>query len=459
MGVNLTRGCVFQLVPGAALLVSALGFWMACGTGVQAGEHSDVRIVRGRSASGFILKHTVGLSWNNTPESSKPFCTATIISAEPPLALTAAHCAQRSAGGGSGVLRPGEPNFVYFGPQDIRPITRAVPNPDWTISYADVAVVEFKGPLPSGFEPVRIADSDELVEAALAASPRNDVGLTDADFVIAGWGVTTTRGSQPEALLTTEVRLWKLFRQGFGLGLLSFESPEGNGACFGDSGGPAFYQIDGQWQLVGVTHGSYSAFLRNLPRDLQGNCDVGKSLYTSAPRFKAWILEVFPDAKLLGQSQPYTRWAGTKTSGSFDEACSLGDTLVWDQWVTLLNLILEAGTDDCAKAKSAFKDGLPASSSSVGESSSISRIELTSGSPAVFQPELLPEAPALVLLSLAGAYSIDEQDLGRFFATLRERLPALRRLKLRKASLALVSEQDVTNAARQQGITLLWSGI
>lgn len=44
-----------------------------------------------------------------------------------------------------------------------------------------------------------------------------------------------------------------------GLQISTIAGPENRaGVCFGDSGGPLFKLVNGQWTLVGVTHGAYN---------------------------------------------------------------------------------------------------------------------------------------------------------------------------------------------------------
>jgi hypothetical protein len=296
---------------------------------------------------GFAKQHTVGISWSDDASEQRPFCSGTLISRSPNLVLTAAHCAQASTGS---IPQPGDPDFIYFSDGVLRKVVRVAARADWFLSNADIAVLEFEGTIPSSFEPIQIVDSEDLLQKDLDANQDSATGLSKKDFLIAGWGRLSTDGSSPEKLQATNVKLWKFWRSGFGLGLLAFESTEKRGACYGDSGGPAYYQIDGKWLLVGVTHGSNSLFLRDLPLDIQGNCDVGKSLYTSAARFKGWILKEFPNAKLDGLSGPADSWSGKEKASNFLEACRLGESLEKKQWESALEVLLEVGTGDCVSA-------------------------------------------------------------------------------------------------------------
>jgi secreted trypsin-like serine protease len=335
----MTRGH-FGLWTAVALLVSG------CGNSHSPSD-SRVDIVRGSEAVGFAQQHTVGISWSDDASEQRPYCSGTLISRSPNLVLTAAHCSQVGA---SGSLQRGEPGFVYFSDGVLRKVVRVEARADWFKSNADIAVLEFEGTIPSSFEPIQIVDSEDLLQKDLDANFDSATGLSKKDFLIAGWGRLSTDGSSPEKLQATNVKLWKFWRSGFGLGLLAFESPENRGACYGDSGGPAFYQIDGKWLLVGVTQGSNSLFLKDLPIDSQGNCDVGKSLYTSAARFKGWILKEFPNAKLDGLSGPADSWSGQQKASSFLEACRLGESLEKKQWESVLQMLLKLGTGDCATA-------------------------------------------------------------------------------------------------------------
>jgi secreted trypsin-like serine protease len=330
----------FALCTAVIILVSG------CGRG-SSPANSRVDIVRGSDAAGFAQLHTVGISWSDDASVQRPYCSGTLISRSPNLVLTAAHCAQQ---GTSGSPQQGEPGFVYFSEGVLRKVVRVAARADWFLSNADVAVLEFEGTIPNSFEPIQIVDSEDLLQKDLDANMDSGTGLSKKEFLIAGWGRLSTNGSAPEKLQATTVKLWKFWRSGFGLGLLAFESEEKRGACYGDSGGPAYYEIDGKWLLVGVTHGSNSLFLRDLPVDIQGNCDVGKSLYTSAARFEGWILKEFPNAKLDGLAGPADSWSGKEKASTFLEACRLGESLEKKQWESVLEVLLEVGTGDCVNA-------------------------------------------------------------------------------------------------------------
>lgn len=340
----------FGLLIAGMIVVS--GFVFGCGKGPHRG-YSKIDIVRGRDAAGFAQLHTVGVSWSQDTSEQRPFCSGTLISRSPNLVLTAAHCAQV----GTGVSpQPGDPEFIYFSDGVLRKIVRVVARSDWFRSNADIAVLEFEGSVPRPFEPIQIVDSEDLLQQDIDGHFDNDTGLSKKDFLIAGWGRLSTNGDSPQKLQATTVKLWKFWRSGFGLGLLAFESPDQRGACYGDSGGPAFYEIAGKWMLVGVTHGSRSAFLKDLPTENQGNCDVGKSLYTSAARFKGWILKEFPNAKLEGTVGPADSWSGTAKASTFLDACRLGESLDKKQWETVLDVLLNVGTSDCQSAERLIRE-------------------------------------------------------------------------------------------------------
>jgi hypothetical protein len=336
------------LVPVFLVFLTVL---LSCANFSHDDSSSDTLIVRGRFASSLARQHTVGLSWSDSADKSAPFCTATIVSSDPLLALTAAHCIAATSARDTGIYRDGEANFIFFESGVMRPVVRAIKHPDWIGPHADIAIVEFEGPMPNGFLPIRIVDSEDELEQGLSRGGTSGVGSSSREFVIAGWGNQSTDGEQPRQLLEANVGLWRFWRTGFGLGLLAFDSPQGRGACYGDSGGPAFYRMEHEWVLAGVTQGSRSAFLRDLPRGLQGNCDLGKSLYTSASRYKGWIKEHYSNANLAGATPSVVPWQGTRVSDSFGEACLLGEDLVRGQWVVVLKLLLLAGTTDCLKAE------------------------------------------------------------------------------------------------------------
>ncbi|GGJ87560.1 serine protease [Pilimelia anulata] len=107
---------------------------------------------------------------------------------------------------------------------------------------------------------------------------------------IMGWGSTTSDGSRPSNVLkeldTSVVDASNCARLPGGVEPadrdkeLCTQSPNNQGACHGDSGGPQITQIDGTWYLIGATS-------RGAPRACAVNSSP--SIYMSVPAFIDWI--------------------------------------------------------------------------------------------------------------------------------------------------------------------------
>lgn len=200
---------------------------------------------------------------------SGPICTASLITKN--IAVTAAHCVE----GFSNNL------FLVFGArlptQESEAVYRKVLTvkihetygqirPD-AADQGDIALIKFEGKsLPEGFKPATLlASSSHLVNGGEA--------------ILAGYGLTSMLPRQEtDRLLKTTV---KIANAKYGKTEVSFSQANGNGACHGDSGGPAFVRIKDSLVLFGVT--SRSLTLRGGSTCLEG------SIYSSIPGHIKWI--------------------------------------------------------------------------------------------------------------------------------------------------------------------------
>jgi len=220
---------------------------IGCGP-TTAKSPSELSIINGTlpSATGLIQRSTVALVDRN----AQTFCTGTLIAAR--YVLSAAHCLQNF----------NDSLFIGFGRNadefTLIAASRFTINSNYTGSFrksvpADIAIIELSQVAPAGHKPVAIYKGELR---------------TNDQLYLAGFG-QTERASTGQLLYTT-VRVSSQTASE----ITVFENR--TGACYGDSGGPAFVLINNSLQVVGATS-----------RGVAG-CQ-GSSIYTKAPYFISWL--------------------------------------------------------------------------------------------------------------------------------------------------------------------------
>ncbi|WP_413293216.1 S1 family peptidase [Bdellovibrio sp. HCB185ZH] len=199
-------------------------------------------------------------------------CTGTLISQN--LVVTAAHCMQSVY----------TIVYVSFGeelPKSTLSMTRVeefISHPDygtvqkpgedqslyWTTEH-DIALLKLNTPAPEGFNPVAIhADTDKIP--------------LQSKLLLAGFGTTNDeKGTAALSMNQVEVSLDSLVDD-----YLVIDQTEYKGACFGDSGGPAYLKTAQGWVVVGATHAARPGFF---------DCHH-KSDYTSLSKYGAFIQSI-----------------------------------------------------------------------------------------------------------------------------------------------------------------------
>jgi secreted trypsin-like serine protease len=128
----------------------------------------------------------------------------------------------------------------------------------------DIAVVALDGSLPDDLKPAAIANINNVANGT--------------ELLIMGYGVTGERSGGVGILRKTTSSVARINTSS---GHMEQIQGEGQGSCYGDSGGPAFNR-EGT-ELIGiVSHGS--------------NCDRGDGVYTFAPQYVEWIKKSFEKA-------------------------------------------------------------------------------------------------------------------------------------------------------------------
>ncbi len=130
----------------------------------------------------------------------------------------------------------------------------------------DIALIRFKGAIPSGYAMADLLPSDE--------------SLTKGETVLlAGYGVSDDdQRNGAGTLRQVEVTVSD---PNFGATEVTLDQSHGRGACHGDSGGPAFVESNGSLLLWGVTNRSY-------PDDAGDTCKIGV-VYTRIGAYSSFI--------------------------------------------------------------------------------------------------------------------------------------------------------------------------
>lgn len=203
-----------------------------------------------------ISSNTVGVRGKNF------ICSGTLVA--PNLVLTAAHCVDRAGLIVEfGASETCDPSFATRHVTGVR-----VPDyrEDVDTDRNDVALLKLESPAPEGFTPAPLASAE--MEQKLGR---------DSPVILAGYGqkqigrptVTPLDGF----LRQTSVGIWDFnFAQ---TEFLVYQG-DGHGACYGDSGGPAYLVVDQKYYLLGVASRG------------DEECRIN-GVYAKVPEFRAWI--------------------------------------------------------------------------------------------------------------------------------------------------------------------------
>lgn len=236
-------------------------------------------------------------------------CTGSLIS--PNHVLTAAHCINPNSAKMKIIFHNnldaiiGSKNqlLVNFHQRNVtdalvHPSYKPDENENQEVDLGDIAIIKFAGSLPEGYKPVELLSSDEPlkkgVDITVAGFGVSDVYMvpvnvkkikhlqdaidageiicydaanTDCEAVeMSGDGVLRQTHALISSVQQTEFRL---------------DESKGHGTCSGDSGGPAYIEIDGKLMLTGVTSRG-SGLCNNI------------GVYTTVAPYVPWILEMMP---------------------------------------------------------------------------------------------------------------------------------------------------------------------
>lgn len=191
-------------------------------------------------------------------------CTGSLLPNN--LVLTAAHCV--------GLFT--EDMYIFFGTEinaksERRKVDRVELSPYWETRQnedydtGDIALLRFEGELPAGYKPASFLTNRRLIKKG-------------TQVVLAGYGISNGQtGDGIGRLRATSVQIEDT---NYSTSEFTVNQMQGTGACHGDSGGPAYIQINGRLLLMGITS-------RGV-KDEANDCSQ-LAAYTSTLYYKSWI--------------------------------------------------------------------------------------------------------------------------------------------------------------------------
>ena len=183
------------------------------------------------AAADLYAKHTVALGPAKGGES---ICTGVIIA--PHYILSAGHCA---AGIKKGLIYFGlvatAKNVITYKIKNVtlhpRYCDSCMMNEGMMTDANDLSIVEFEKDLPQGYSPVELSTFDQV--------------QSDTEVYLAGYGADEKQ--KYDVLKVTHVAVKQISDTEFKTSELK------SGSCDGDSGGPAFIQLEDKLLLAGIT--------------------------------------------------------------------------------------------------------------------------------------------------------------------------------------------------------------
>ena len=252
-------------------LILSLGLLMAVGCAPQ-NQSSDLgnsadNIVGGKKidSTNIAGQSTVGIYAKDVGY----ICTGTLVA--PNLVLSAGHCVDPKA---QEIVIMFAPEMKNAKKEQVRKVVQAIVHPDYSTEMKakdmyDIALMKFEGQAPSNYKVAPILFDRHPIQKGIRT-------------IVAGYGLSWTIGPKAGAgtLRTTDL---KISDANYSNTVVLLDQSITRGICSGDSGGPAYLEVDGVLQVWGVASRGDS-----LPGWLTPKCMLF-SIFTRVEAHQVWI--------------------------------------------------------------------------------------------------------------------------------------------------------------------------
>jgi secreted trypsin-like serine protease len=254
----------FRCVFGVATTCTVLGTVACSKPSASNNQLLPSGIIGGTDATGSEDFSKSIVSVYNTVETS--LCTASLISDS--IAVTAAHCVAGAKASDLNVLFGTDLTNGTAAAQEVVAFEANAlyaTNSEQEFNTGDIALVHFSGGLPAGYQVAQVLGDLSALQ-------------NGTSVLLAGYGINDGVKSTGAGILRFVQTA--IENAAYSTSEVLIDQTQGRGACHGDSGGPAYVQVNGQWLLWGVTNRGVN--------DPSNNCSVA-SAYTSIPYYQDWI--------------------------------------------------------------------------------------------------------------------------------------------------------------------------